>query len=151
MSGYKRGPKQRGPRNITDEKLKQLFDDIKTKQPSDFKINRPLWDGKAVVEHYENDLEVSYSKHQISKILRDNDFVLRRPTNYAVKRDQAKVDTFTNETHKEIVEDIKKNGGTLVYILMKRKFNRLLTHVEVFLLGKLHLNSKIIQRHQVVA
>lgn len=72
LSGYKKRSKQRGPRNITYEKLKQLLDDIETKQPSDFKINRSLWDREAVVEHCENDLEVSYLKHQISKILSDN-------------------------------------------------------------------------------
>lgn len=116
ISGYKRGPKQRGPKNITEEKLNKLIETIKTKYPSDFNINRPLWDRKAVVEFCEKELEVSYSKHQISKILRDNGLVLRRPAKFSVKRDQAKVDTFTNETHQEIVKEAEIDKGVIVYI-----------------------------------
>ncbi len=51
MSGYKRGPKQRGSKYLSYNQIEKLKKNITTKYPSDFGISRCLWDSKSAGEY----------------------------------------------------------------------------------------------------
>ncbi len=47
MSGYKKGPNQRGSKYLSYNQIEKLKKDITTKYSSDFGASRCLWDRKA--------------------------------------------------------------------------------------------------------
>ena len=116
FSGYKRGPKQTGPKYLSKEQIDHLIFVITNKFPQDFNIPRCLWDRLAVAEYCKFKFQVSYSLHTISKILRDNGLVLRRPAKFSIKRNQEEIDEFTSTDYPSIVKEVEADGGILLHL-----------------------------------
>jgi len=116
ISGYKRGPKQKYYKYLTNEQIEKMKKDIVTKYPHDFNISRCLWDRKAVAEYCKITFNVKYSLHTISKILRHNGFVLRHPAKFSVKRNQEAIDTFKTETYHKIVNETLEDKGIILFL-----------------------------------
>lgn len=116
MSGYKRGPKQRGSKYLSDDIIEKLKKDITTKYPSDFGISRCLWDRKSVGEYLQILFNVKYSYNTISKILHSLGFVFRRPAKFSIKRDQEAIDTFKTDIYPQIIKEVEEDNGILLFL-----------------------------------